>query len=84
MANGYSMEQMIELILENQREFRVSVREMDEKLDNITAHGCAHRADDLRRVESLEDWKNRGILGVITTLIISIGSLLAMLFSPHK
>ena len=84
MANGYSIEHMIELILDNQKEFRVIVREMDEKLDNITAHGCAHRADDLRRVKNLEDWKNRGILGVITTLVISIGSLLAMLFSPHK
>ena len=84
MSNGYSIEKMIELILKNQEDMKEDIKSVDVKLDQVALFGCAHREDDLRRVKALEEWKNKGILGVITTLVISIGSLIAMLFSPHR
>ena len=86
MSNGYSVEKMIELILKNQEDMKQDIKSLDVKLDTVALFGCAHREDDLRRVKALEEWKVKGILGLIATLIMSLGAILGMIFGglpPH-
>jgi aryl-alcohol dehydrogenase-like predicted oxidoreductase len=65
MANGYTVEQILERV-----EARLS--KLEEKIDKLALHGCAHRDDDLERIKKLEDWKTRGIIGFIGTTVIII------------
>jgi hypothetical protein len=37
-------------------------------IGSIQAKGCAHRRDDLRRIESLEGTRKIGIIGLIAAL----------------
>lgn len=69
MSNGFSIEQMMDLIMNR-------LDGLDEKQDKllaeitaINAHGCAHRPDDLRRLDDLEAWRNRGIVGIIVLAV---------------
>lgn len=65
MGNGYSVEKMIELILDGQKETQAEIKTLHQKIDAVSLNGCAHRSDDLERIKKLEDWKTRGIIGFI-------------------
>jgi len=73
MGNGFTTEQMLEMVL-------ARVDKIDEKQDyllsqisSLDANGCAHRGDDLKRIQDLEGWRTKGIVGVIT---LSVGLLI--------
>ena len=80
MTNGFSNERMIELILEGQGKIQEDIRSLSSKVDSVMNNGCAHRPDDVRRIKDLESWRTRGIIGVIVTLITSLGALLGMIW----
>ncbi len=82
MSNGYSLETMLDRIEERLLRIEDKIDSACTDIASINAKGCAHRPDDLRRLSELESWKNKGIVGVITTLIISLGALIGMLFNP--
>jgi hypothetical protein len=65
MPTGFSNEQMMHLILEGQQGIQKQLALLVEKVDNVTLKGCAHRQDDLRRIEELEGWRTKGIIGII-------------------
>jgi len=69
MANGFTAEQMVELILEGQRELKEEIKALGIKVDSVALFGCAHREDDLQRIKNLEQWKNKGIIGIIALAI---------------
>ena len=52
----------------------------NDSINEIKAYGCAKRPDDLKRVENLEGWRDRGIVGIIATLLMSLGALIGMIF----
>lgn len=68
MSNGFSVEQMLERL-------ERKIEQIDGKIDSITANGCAHRKDDLKRIEKLEDrtWADRGIAGAVGAAVAAIG-----------
>ena len=65
MGNGYSVEQMLDRILEDIGKVHDKIDKIKAEVSGINANGCAHRADDLRRIDELESWRTRGIVGVI-------------------
>ena len=79
MANGFSVEDMLERIEAHVLRVETKIDFASKDIAAINAQGCAHRPDDLRRLSDLESWKNKGIVGVITTLIMSLGALIGML-----
>ena len=66
---GFSNEQMIEMILAGQGKIQEQLVALAEKVDCVRNKGCAHRTDDLRRIEELESWRTRGIVGIIGLFI---------------
>ena len=84
MANGFSDKEMIQMILDGQGKIQEQIDGLVQKVDQVISQGCAHRPDDMRRVQELEAWRTRGIIGVIITLITSIGALIGMIVSPGK
>ena len=83
MGNGYSIEQMIEMIFEGQAEMRESIKSLTTKVDGMAMFGCAQREGDLLRIKNLETWRDRGIASIIGALFISLGSLLGMMFGRN-
>jgi len=80
MSNGFSNEEMIKMILDGQEKIQLQIDGLVAKVDKIMVKGCAHREDDLRRIEELEGWRTKGIIGVITLAIGTIATFL----SGHK
>jgi hypothetical protein len=80
MSNGFSNEEMIKMILDGQGKIQLQIDGLVAKVDKIMVKGCAHREDDLRRIEELEGWRTKGIIGVITLAIGTIATFL----SGHK
>lgn len=76
---GFSYDQMIQLVLDGQREIQIELKTLTEKVDRVISSGCAHRPDDLRRIDELESWRTRGIIGTIS---LAIG-LIASFFAKH-
>jgi hypothetical protein len=74
MANGFSNEDMIKLILEGQGKIQTQIDGLITKVDLVISHGCAHRPDDLRRIKELEDWRTKGIIGVISLFLAMVVS----------
>jgi hypothetical protein len=48
---------------------------LGEKIDAVMIKGCAHREGDLLRIVNLEQWKNRGIGGIMLSLLSALGAL---------
>jgi len=59
------------------------VLRVEEKVDIINRNGCHHRKNDLGRVEKLEAWKDRGIIGFISLLITLVLSGFYLLLINH-
>lgn len=53
-------------------------------LNDIRAYGCAQRPNDLERIDDLERWRTRGIIGVISAMFTALGSLILALFAQGK
>jgi len=61
------------------------IEDCNRSIASLTAYGCAQRPNDIRRIEELEGWRTKGIIGVISTFVLSIGALIGMLLSgQHK
>jgi hypothetical protein len=69
MANGFSNEQMIQMVLEGQGKIQEQLVAITEKVDCVMYKGCAHRSDDIRRIEELEGWRTKGIIGIISLFV---------------
>lgn len=39
------------------------------QVNNINANGCAQRTNDIKRLDSLETWRDRTVGGVILALV---------------
>jgi len=65
MANGFSVEQMLERIEGHLYRLEEKIDSASRDIAHVNSQGCAHRADDLRRIDELESWRTRGIVGVI-------------------
>jgi hypothetical protein len=74
--NGFTPEQVMQMILDGQQGIQRQLALLVEKVDAVTNKGCAHRPDDLRRLEELESWRTRGIIGIIGLFIMGIAALL--------
>jgi len=75
MSNGYSDRDMIDLVLKGQQGIQEQLALLGEKIDAVRYKGCAHRESDLLRISNLEGWKNKGIGGIILSLLSAIGAL---------
>ena len=80
MSNGFSDKEMIHLVLKGQQGLQAQVALLGEKIDEVKYKGCAHRDGDLLRVEALEGWRNKGIVGIISSLFAAVSALLLILF----
>jgi len=58
MSNGYSTEQMLDKIYDELVRHRDLIAELKDG-------GCSHRADDVKRVDRLETWRDWLIVGII-------------------
>jgi len=65
MGNGFSVEQMLERIEGHLYRLEEKIDSASKDISIVNSQGCAHRADDLRRLAELEAWRTRGIVGVI-------------------
>ena len=65
MSNGLTTAQAVQLILDGQQGLQKQISLLVEKVDGVVNKGCAHREDDIRRIKELEDWRTRGIVGII-------------------
>jgi hypothetical protein len=74
MPNGFSDKEMIQMILTGQQGLQAQLALLVEKVDNVTYKGCAHRSDDIRRIEELEGWRTKGIIGIIGLFLAMIVS----------
>jgi len=61
---------------------------LDDKLEHITdemadlrAQGCAQLPNEQRRIDNLESWRDRGVVGIIVALLTGIGSLIAVIYT---
>jgi hypothetical protein len=70
--NGFSNEEMIKMILDGQGKIQTQIDGLIVKVDRVISKGCAHRDDDLRRIQELEGWRTKGIVGVIGLAIATI------------
>ena len=59
MANGEPIGEVIDRI-------EGHILRVEKKVDDVMNQGCAHRPDDLRRIDNLEQWRDRGIVGTLT------------------
>jgi hypothetical protein len=53
------------------------VLRVEKKVDNITKNGCAHRPDDLRRTENIEQWQKsvtNKFIGILLGIIASLAT----------
>jgi len=62
----------------------IKIEDCNRSLASLTAYGCAQRPNDVRRIEELEGWRTKGIIGVIATFAMSIGALIGMLLSGQN
>lgn len=69
MGNGFSTEQMLEMVLARLDKVDEKQDSMLTQISSLNANGCAHRAEDLRRIAELESWRTRGIVGIITLTV---------------
>lgn len=44
-------------------------------VNNIKALGCAQRPNDLKRIDDLEGWRTKGIIGVISAMFTALVAL---------
>lgn len=65
MSNGLTNDQIMQLLLNGQQGLQDQIALLVEKVDKVANKGCAHREDDIRRIKELEDWRTRGIVGII-------------------
>lgn len=80
MSNGFSNEQMFTLILERLDKLDSKQDSLLQQITIINTNGCAKRESDIARVDKLETWRDLSIVGVISTLLTSIGALIAALW----
>ncbi len=73
--NGFSDKEMIQMILDGQGKIQTQIDGLVHKVDAIAQKGCNHREDDLRRIQELEGWRTRGIIGTIMLTFGVIGAL---------
>ena len=69
MGNGFSVEQMLERIEGHLYRLEEKIDVANKEIAHVNSQGCAHRPDDLRRIDELESWRTRGIVGVIVLAI---------------
>lgn len=73
MANGESMERVLDRI-------EAHILRIEAKVDKTHAEGCAQRPNDEKRLDKLEQWRDRGIGGIIFFAFNIIGLWLVNLF----
>ena len=74
MANGYTQEQMLDRIEQH-------ILRVESKVDMTNIHGCALKPEHDRRLAALEGWKNRGIVGMVSSLLAALGALIVAIVS---
>lgn len=57
------------LIEQYLKDIKGAISKLDDKVDKINTHGCAHRKSDLQRIERLEGWRDKGIIGIIAVMV---------------
>lgn len=66
MSNGFTTEQMLDKIWED-------VKETRKKVEHIVENGCPLGKAHDARIASLERWRTRGIVGVISGALSALG-----------
>lgn len=84
MPNGFTTEQTLEMLVSRFDSLETKIDNVHSMVFGIHQAGCAQREGDIRRVASLESWKNRGIVGVIVALFTSLGGVIAVLWTYAK
>jgi hypothetical protein len=74
--NGFSDKEMIQMVLAGQQGLQSQIALLVEKVEAVQNRGCSHRADDLRRIEELEGWRTKGIIGILS---LAVGTLVALI-----
>jgi len=72
MPNGFTTEQVVEMIYEEVKGIHKKIDVIQSEVASVNAHGCAQRSNDIERLASLEKWKDRGVLGVISSLFLTV------------
>jgi hypothetical protein len=78
MTNGWTDKEMIEKVLQGQQGLQAQIALLVDKVDAVATRGCAHRADDLRRIKELEDWRTKGIVGIIILFVGAVANFLGI------
>jgi hypothetical protein len=81
MSNGFSDKEMIELVLKGQGQLQTQLAGLADQINAIMQKGCAHREGDLLRIQELEGWRNKGIGGIIGSLLAAVGALAVAILS---
>ena len=69
MSNGFTNEDMLKMVLERVDKIVEKQDSLLTQISSLNANGCAHRGDDLKRIQDLEGWRTKGIVGVITLAV---------------
>ena len=52
------------------------IDDCNRSIAGLTAYGCAQRPNDVKRIEELEGWRTKGIIGIIG---LAIGTIIAFI-----
>ena len=85
MPNGFSVERMLEMVLEGQGNMSKKIDEIQQELSSVNANGCAQRKNDLLRLQVIETWKesttNR-FIGALFGIIVALSTAIYSVFKP--
>lgn len=83
MSNGEPTDKVLDRIEAHLLRLEEKV---DKKLDavhsritEIKVDGCSKRPEDLRRVEGLESWRDKGIIGIVGAFVTALFALFAFI-----
>ena len=86
MPNGFSVERMLELVLEGQNDMARKIDEIQRELSAVNANGCAKRENDIVRLTAIEQWKEfttKSFIGVLFGTISALALALYNLLFKH-
>ena len=81
MANGESYERILDRIEEAILRVEEKIDSVNRKVESINNVGCAQRPNDIRRIDNLEKWRDKGVAGIV---VLAVGVILNFFgIKPH-
>lgn len=84
MGNGYTTEQVVDMIFKEVKNMHLKIDNIQTQVYSVVANGCAKREGDTVRIENMEKWVNRGIAGIIVSLVATVSAFIKVFFLSSK